>query len=83
MDQRIGPGSYWSAKRVAQLIAFVLATVAGIAVLFTPSYTTPGVTLLLLGAGLTTFVVIVSIVVVLGTTATVRTPRNPRYPTLT
>jgi heme/copper-type cytochrome/quinol oxidase subunit 2 len=40
MDQRIGPGSYWSAKRVAQLIAFVLATVAGIAVLFTPSYTT-------------------------------------------
>jgi hypothetical protein len=40
MDQRGGRRGYWNAKRVAQLIAFVLATVAAIAVLFIPSYTT-------------------------------------------
>ena len=44
MDERSGlhpqrPG-YWNAKRVAQLIAFALATVAGAAVLLVPSYTT-------------------------------------------
>jgi hypothetical protein len=39
MDQRSERRGYWNAKRVAQLIAFVLATVAGIAVLFVPSYT--------------------------------------------
>ena len=39
MDQRSERRAYWNAKRVAQLIAFALATVAGIAVLFVPSYT--------------------------------------------
>ena len=40
MGQRSGRRGYWDAKRVAQLIAFVFATVAGIAVLFVPSYAT-------------------------------------------
>ena len=40
MSQRSGRRGYWNAKRVAQLIAFVFATVAGIAVLFVPSYAT-------------------------------------------
>ena len=40
MEQRSERRGYWNAKRVAQLIAFVLATMAAIAVLFVPSYTT-------------------------------------------
>ena len=40
MEQRSGRRGYWNAKRVAQLIAFALATMAAIAVLFVPSYTT-------------------------------------------
>jgi len=39
MDQRSERPGYWNAKRFAQLIAFVLATVAGMVVLFAPSYT--------------------------------------------
>jgi len=78
MSRRTG----WRAM-LGCLLAFLALVVAALIALTVQGYTTPGVTLLLLAAGLTAFVVIVSIVVVLGTTATVRTPRNPRYPTLT
>jgi uncharacterized membrane protein len=62
------------------LLAFLALIVAALIALTVQGYTTPGVTLLLLAAGLTAFVVIVSIVVLLGTTATVRKAAEPALP---
>jgi hypothetical protein len=65
------------------LTAFLALVITALVGLTVRGYTTPGVTLLLLGAGIGAFVGIVALVVLLGATATARTLGHVRYPTLT